>query len=330
MFSSSGAYGWMGVDLFFVLSGYLIGGQLFQSLAKGNPLQLKFFFLRRALRTFPLFFVVLAIYVFFPSLREPSSLPALWKYFTFTQNIGLDRGATGAFSHAWSLCVEEQFYLLLPLTTLLLVKTNWQGKAALLLALLFVMGMVLRSSLWLLVLQPLKDSAANFGNLYDQYIYYPTYTRLDGLLVGVGLALLKVFKPQLWNHLIRLRFLPWMTAALFLGLSVFLTDQDFSLLSSALLYPCVAIGFGALLVAVHSWKMKIPGISTLASLSYAVYLIQKLVFHWCRLSLPSIGVEPYSWQGFALTTMACLIFAAVLHWLVERPFLKLRENYRIF
>jgi peptidoglycan/LPS O-acetylase OafA/YrhL len=65
--------------------------------------------------------VVLAIYFLIPAAKEREALAPLWKYLTFTQNIGLDVSTKGAFSHAWSLCIEEQFYLFLPLILIGLV-----------------------------------------------------------------------------------------------------------------------------------------------------------------------------------------------------------------
>ena len=105
--------GWTGVDLFFVLSGYLIANQIFAGLARGATLSLGSFYARRALRTLPVFWLVLALYFLFPGVMGGNPPPPLWRFLTFTQNIGLHSGT--AFSHAWSLCIEEQFYLVLPL-----------------------------------------------------------------------------------------------------------------------------------------------------------------------------------------------------------------------
>ncbi|HEY2568267.1 MAG TPA: acyltransferase, partial [Candidatus Udaeobacter sp.] len=74
-------FGWIGVDLFFGLSGYLIGGQLLASLARGNKINLGRFFARRVLRIMPAYFVVLAVYFLLPSWREyPEMAQPLWKF----------------------------------------------------------------------------------------------------------------------------------------------------------------------------------------------------------------------------------------------------------
>ena len=112
-------WGWIGVDLFFVLSGYLIGGQLLAELARNNRLNLPQFYTRRALRILPAYFVILAIYFLLPLWREyPDMAQPLWKFLFSIQNIALHGGTS--FSHAWSLAVEDQFYLALPFLLLVL------------------------------------------------------------------------------------------------------------------------------------------------------------------------------------------------------------------
>src|SRR5437868_6227964 len=116
-------WGWVGVDLFFVLSGYLIGGQVLAPLAHDRQVKLKRFFARRALRIMPAYFVVLGIYFLLPSWREyPDMAQPLWKFLLSIQNVALHGGT--AFSHAWSLAVEDQFYLALPFILILLSRSS--------------------------------------------------------------------------------------------------------------------------------------------------------------------------------------------------------------
>src|SRR5213078_173773 len=156
-------FGWIGVDLFFVLSGYLIGGQLLAPVAiekiigDGTPscrgrkrLRLGRFFARRALRILPAYLVVLAIYTFLPSWREYPEMFPPWKFLLSVQNIGL-RGGT-AFSHAWSLGVEDQFYLTLPFV---LLAVNCRRHAAIVVPCAIVtFGLVLR---WFLAMHNLDE-----------------------------------------------------------------------------------------------------------------------------------------------------------------------------
>lgn len=103
--------GWAGVDLFFVLSGFLIGGQLMD--ARGRPGYFCGFYLRRAARILPLYFLSLALLL----PHAEATLP-LWHYFTFTQNFAYVYSSVWQIDWSgdtWSLCIEEQFYALCPL-----------------------------------------------------------------------------------------------------------------------------------------------------------------------------------------------------------------------
>src|SRR4026207_1100420 len=119
-------FGWIGVDLFFVLIVSLIGGQLLAPLVREQSIKLGRFFARRVFRIMPAYFVILAVYFLLPSWREyPDMAQPLWKFLLSVQNIALHGGT--AFSHAWSLAVEDQFYLALPFVLLILF---WRPRGA--------------------------------------------------------------------------------------------------------------------------------------------------------------------------------------------------------
>ena len=182
------AYGWMGVDLFFVLSGYLIGFQLLRQYGAGRTPSAVDFYVRRGFRILPAYLLVLAIYSSAPSLREQPEMVPLWRFLSFTMNLGFDRSEGAAFSHAWSLCVEEHFYLLFPLVCILLMRRPSIKGAAITAGCLVVAGAVIRLFSWIWLVGPvvrLHGADAAMEAIYPEYIYYPTYTRLDGLLVGV-------------------------------------------------------------------------------------------------------------------------------------------------
>ena len=195
-------FGWIGVDLFFVLSGYLIGGQLLAPLAHGQDIKVGRFFTRRALRIMPAYFAVLAIYFLLPSWREYSEMSQpLWKFLLSVQNIALHGGT--AFSHAWSLAVEDQFYLALPFLLLFLFR---RPRAAIVIPCLIILGgLLLRTFLaWK---NPSTDGGVSF-RAFQAWIYYPTWTRLDPLVFGVVLAAIEKFRLNWWQHLINCA--PWL------------------------------------------------------------------------------------------------------------------------
>lgn len=192
-FGVIGQVGWAGVDLFFVLSGYLIGNQLLAPAARGEPLALKTFFVRRLLRTLPNYYVVLAVYWLLPGPPlGGSGMAAPWRFLTFTQNVGLAYGQT--FTHSWSLCIEEQFYLLLPLVVLALARIGSPVRLAWgLLAGAIAAGMATRAAAY----------ALHGHDAFMAEVYYSSFCRADELLPGVAIALLRNFHPHAFARLLR-------------------------------------------------------------------------------------------------------------------------------
>jgi peptidoglycan/LPS O-acetylase OafA/YrhL len=157
-------FGWIGVDLFFVLSGYLIGGQLLAPLARAKQISLGRFFARRVLRIMPAYFVVLAVYFLLPSWREyPDMSQPLWRFLLSIQNVALHGGT--AFSHAWSLAVEDQFYLGLPF--ILIFVSRWPRAAIITPCLIVLGGILLRT---FLAYQNLTETGVSFRG-FQAWIY---------------------------------------------------------------------------------------------------------------------------------------------------------------
>lgn len=316
-------YGWMGVDIFFVLSGYLIGGQVLQQLRDRGRVDFSDFYLRRALRILPAFWVVLAIYVLFPSWHEVDGMEPWWKFALFIYNLVVDYGAHPVFSHAWSLCVEEHFYLVFPLLAAWLFRRSSLLLSVSLIAFVLLGGIALRSTIWLH-----DDALKPDRNWFIEDIYYPTWCRLDGLLVGVALAALRVFRIEWWQRLRRSA-----NAAVLIGLlgvivSFFLHAQRSSLLANSIGWPVLSLAFGLLVFAAaerDSWigRLRVPGAGWIAAISYSLYLSHKLVMHAVQ---SAIGDRIHGIAAFSLYAVAILVAGALLHYLVERPGLRLRAR----
>jgi peptidoglycan/LPS O-acetylase OafA/YrhL len=316
-------FGWIGVDLFFVLSGYLIGGQLWSTLARGKSLDLSRFYWRRALRILPAYLVIVAIYFFLPALREFPEMPPLWKFVTFTQNLGL-RGGT-AFSHAWSLCVEGQFYLLLPFLILALSRLR-RGQIFLPLVLL-VSGIVVRG---LLARANLSVPEPSWG-WWQQWIYYPTYARLDPLAIGVSLAAVECFRPKWWAVLMKHAKWIWLPGLAAIVIALILAEDGLSLVSCAFEFPLIAIGFGTFLICAISpelalSRVAIPGAAFFATVAYSIYLSHKLVIHWIEGACTTRGIPLTSISALFILFAAITLWGTILFFAVERPFLQLRQR----
>jgi len=319
-------FGWIGVDLFFVLSGYLLGGQLCAQLARTGSIRLGRFFARRALRIIPAYFAVLAVYFLLPTLREFPEISPFWKFLFSIQNINL-RGGT-AFSHAWSLAIEDQFYLLLP-AILLLLRCRRRTAIVVPWALLLG-GLALRG--WIGFNNPGTQSAVAFG-AFQRLIYYPTWGRLDPLLGGVVLAALAQFRPLTWQRLTRAA--PWLwlpgVAAIVYGLR--LGEGDLTIATCVWQFPLIAFGMCALLVCAVSPRlpfrdMEVPGAAFLASIAYSVYLSHKLVIHAALQVFADHGIALTSVRAHLLVQLSIYTVGTVLFFAVERPFLQLRRRLR--
>jgi peptidoglycan/LPS O-acetylase OafA/YrhL len=323
-----GEIGWAGVDLFFALSGYLIGNQIFAAMRSAGGFSLGHFYGRRLLRTLPNYYAVLTLYLLVPAFRNDQTLPALWKFVTFTQNINLEPGT--AFSHAWSLCIEEQFYLLLPAAALMVASLRgalrWAWAA---LAFTLGAGMLMRGVMW----HEMADAGPLAQHHYFKYIYYSSFCRFDELVAGVALALLKNYHAGLWRRLTARgnvalaagAALTALTFALFLGGRYGFGVTLFG-------YPMLALGFALLIVAALSERSllrstRVPGAERLALWSYAIYLIHKQVCILAAAPLADRGYGPESLVAIGASLLLSVLSGWVLYRLVETPFMALRDRY---
>jgi peptidoglycan/LPS O-acetylase OafA/YrhL len=320
-------FGWIGVDLFFVLSGYLIGGQLLAPLARNQRIKLGRFFSRRALRIMPAYFVVLAIYFLLPSWREyPEMSQPLWKFLLSVQNIALHGGT--AFSHAWSLAVEDQFYLALPFLLLFLVG---RPRAAFIVPCLIVLGgIALRA--FLATHNPSLDGSGVSFRGFQAWIYYPTWTRLDPLLFGVALAAIEKFRPNWWQRIINCALWLWLPSFGLIAYALYLGEtENLTVAACAWQFPLIAIGMAALLVCAVSprlplHRVAIPGAAFIASIAYSAYLIQKLVINGVGEFCTSHNIDLTSAPALLGVELCVYIVATILFLTVERPFLQLRHR----
>jgi peptidoglycan/LPS O-acetylase OafA/YrhL len=319
------------VDVFFVLSGYLIGGQLLRPISRGEAPDLGRFWASRAFRILPAYLVILALYKLLPGFTDGEGIQPLWRFLTFTMNLGLDYTKAGNFSSAWSLCVEEWFYLTLPLLVLA-VRLPAVRKAGpwptIALAVAIVLGgAALRYALWR---EPSMLAEPPAG-LYQKVIYYPTWCRLDGLLMGVMLACARTFRPALWSRLCP----PWLAAGLAVAIWIAtiriigLSGVILPLGGAVVVYPLFSLGCALMLSAlldIEPWlsRQRPRGLAQMAALAYSLYLVHKPVYHAMTAWL---GAEVlHGWVGLVLYVSPVFAAAIALHVLVERPFLRLRDR----
>lgn len=328
--------GWIGVDLFFVLSGYLIGNQIFAGIARGGNFSIKIFMIRRLFRTLPNYLVVLALYLFVEGFREQPLLPPLWKLLTFTANFGLKTGT--AFSHAWSLCIEEQFYLALPIIAILVyykksIKLSW-----FLIAFALISGILLRTYMWATYTNGMSHNSDlfNYKNYYT-YIYYFTFCRLDPIIGGVIIALLRNFYSQTWYKIISKGNLFLTLGIISLSITCYMFMHHeyayrYTLIPTVIGFPMLGLSFALLVISALSpnsilHKTEIPFAKTIAILSFAIYLIQKPLDHLTVSILIKYNLVPNTNALIFICTATVSLFGGwALYIFIEKPFLNLRDK----
>ncbi|MEH6437367.1 acyltransferase family protein [Massilia sp. DD77] len=325
--------GWMGVDLFFVLSGFLVGGQVLAARASRGGVDWGGYLLRRGLRVLPAYLAVLALYLWLPSWRESPGMQPAWQFLSFSANLFPDYFRNRAFSHAWSLCVEEHFYLLLPLAVVVLARRPSLRKSALCALALLLAGIALRAWAWRTQVAPylhVGEGEDWFFLRYVEHVYNPTWARLDGLLAGATLAAIRIHRPAWWD---------WMAARAWAflggGLAVVaaaarLFEGFVSEAGAVIGFPLLSIGLAAVLVGMASprilpGRIALPGVRLMATLAFSLYLTHKAVFHLVE-EVAGARLAQSALLALACYGGAALAVAALLYLAVERPGLRLRER----
>src|SRR5579864_31667 len=247
--------GWIGVDLFFVLSGFLISGLLFSDLRSYGSIRLVRFWVRRGFKIYPAFVTFLALTaLLFPSVRPSWKIQALF----LTNYISLPAQA-GAWGHLWSLDVEEHFYLVLPILLLCLARLRALRLIPWLAGALVVACFMLR---------------VEYHLSHGVHITAPTHLRIDALFAGVAVGY--------FYHYYREQFLSASRWFLLPISAVFIVPAMISPDASALRWSCTMSAnlFSYALLLVWAFPRRIPFshlIAVIGQHSYSIYLWQMIV-----------------------------------------------------
>ena len=245
--------GWMGVDFFFVLSGFLVGGLLVQELLKSHDLRIRRFLVRRAFKIWPAYYVFL---IFQLVLRRHP-----WKTFFWQNFLNVQNYAGTSLNHTWSLAVEEHFYLLLP--PLLLVCFRRFSKAL----------PVTLAAICLLVLAGRVFTVYALKQPDPQWL---THARIDGLLFGVLLSWAFYARPEIFDRISRKRVL--LAIAFVCGFAVALQQGPHTAFMASFGYTINYLALGSLFLLVYQYRGRLSetllyrGIAWIGLYSYGIYL----------------------------------------------------------
>lgn len=324
-----------GMDLFFILSGFLIGSILLRSLEVHGTQNVRRFYVRRIFRTFPSYYLVLTYLVLTTALTE-AQRGHLWLEYAYLTNFSsLHRDQIIMF-WGWSLALEEQFYLTVPLLMLLLHRLRSDPARIALLVVIALGALASRIGVYL-------DGAPwNDLELYSA-VYFRTHTRFDAIITGIILAIVQMRYGARIGEWLREPFhraLLALPSLLFLWVvihpAVFGEEyiQEVRLFiwgtGTSLMY------FPALLLVLHGdgWFQRFlsaPIFRRLATLGYGVYLVHIPIIDRALVpiahAMDDAGVSmAIAWPLALLAVMGgSFAIAYALHILVEKPSLKIRE-----
>ena len=328
-----GNMGWIGVQLFFVLSGFLITGILLDG--RGSDNQFRIFYIRRTLRIFPLYygFLFLAFVIFpwaglvsWPDSTQTEKL-LYWSYLT---NWGLPFEHSAVFPHLWSLAIEEQYYLLWPLLVVFLSKR------------------VLTYVCYGLVITAVLSRAYLVWNFDPEFADHAMYTfsiaRWDALAIGSLMAIL-VRSDTALAYLQR-HFTGGFVVLSLLLLTQTVVFRSFAAIGVNGIINQTTIAFWSamlILLSIVSWNNSFDRLrpifangflSWIGKYSYAIYIFHvpaKMIwFNYVAVTVPhnspwiQFGAIVYNLVGITLLSTA----AARISWIVlERPFLELKRRF---
>lgn len=310
------SFGWAGVDLFFVLSGYLITRILWNT--RHDAHYYVNFYGRRTLRIFPLYYAVMAIILL--GLPLVTTLPEQlmadrWMYFAYLSNVALAAGGWQLFLSdiTWSLAVEEQFYLIWPSVVRAL---NYRR---------LLIGCAI-----LLVLAPLSRWYF-WDDLGWRWLHMATPFRLDAFAVGAIVGLVAIPRALALSV-----FTAGATLlALLVGFGLFARDS-WNVQTFGHTLTVVTAGAAIRLALDASWLQAWP-LREIGKISYGMYLWHPLCLAATSVAVALVGFNLERLSGVPIldavlqtvaTTVAVMIVSALSFWLLEQPFLKMKARFQ--
>ena len=307
--------GYLGVELFFVLSGFLIGGILFRTFEnESSARSLANFWQRRWLRTLPNYFLFLVLNVLLAGWLA-RGIPSVLPYLFFFQNV--TARPQPFFVESWSLAVEEWFYILVPVLFLVAIKVS---RKSFRISSLFIIGLGILAvtaarSLYVLATHPLWLTDVRMIVVY----------RLDACMFGVLAAWMKHYHPEQWQRTPRVLFLAGVALLVGVASLPFLLPTD-SLFPHSIGFTFTSVGALLLLPSLDRWTFTHAGgsfaVLKISLWSYSIYLVNLPVHSALNHLLPQ--ASPFFLAAAFLFFSIAL--SALIYRCYEKPIMNLRRR----
>lgn len=336
----SWATGYYGVEIFFVLSGFLIGNIFIKNVVL-NPktnnklLLMADFWMRRWVRTLPNYFLFLLInFALIPLVPETSiQFDALLKYFVFAQAIFPN--TSSFFGVSWSLAVEEWFYILLPLLFVFVCFLNNRSRKKsffLAMMLLFLIPTVLK--IIYISFQPIHSNV-------ESIFHYGTFYKLDSIFYGLAMAWVwneTALKNWFIRHRIRFFVLGCIILLFsFLYAYLFIIKPVQNTFLVLLYAPITSMSIVLCFPFLHEWKPKVirfkKSITFISLISYSLYLVHVPLINVYKYfaKIYTLPTDVFSISmAFILINCLSILFSYLIYRFFEEPILGYREKIALF
>jgi peptidoglycan/LPS O-acetylase OafA/YrhL len=330
-----------GVAIFFVLSGFLIGGILLKILEKDKPnLKTLFnFWSRRWLRTLPVYVILLTFVIAFTYIYKPERLPEDWyKYYLFIQNF--NQAIPNFFKESWSLSIEEWFYLLVPSSLFLLL--NLFKKSVKATSLVLIIGGIIaivwyRFHLYESIPVPNrldKEAFSKYLHNVSEIITYQVIPRLDAIMFGVLGAFVAQYYPKTWKKA-SLLLIPLLALPIMYILKYYISHRhdEYSFVMLPVIKSFVVFCTLPYFSQLKSGpKLLSKPITFISLISYSMYLTNlTIVVHvFIKFGLHDNlrglhkCTETWKWE-YIYFWFVTICLSYLLYVLIEQPFMRLRD-----
>ncbi len=312
--------GWIGVDLFFVLSGFLVSGLIFDEYNNTKKFEGKKFLIRRGFKIYPAFWVMIFSTLLFNIFYKiPFTLKQIFAEFFFFQNY-----TQGLTDHTWSIAIEEHFYFLLVIIFVLILKIakNKMDAMCKTIIIIIIYGLFAKIIFFFI------------NDHFDRFTHtFPTHFRIDALMYGVLIAYLYRYKRKYIDYVVEYKYMSLLLIAVGLSLPFIWNIDDYpqSMYIFSIGLTMLSISFSLIIILILQIPFNIrftnnfifKSIVKIGFYSYSIYLWHFLIRDFLVLN--------FKWNSL-LIQISIYLFLSVfvgifLGKIIEIPFLKIRDKY---